>query len=176
MAYPVLIKAEQIQNRLAELAKQIESDFPSPARPLLFVGVLKGSFIFLADLVRKLSVPLEIDFLEVSSYGDAMESSGEAKILKDLRSPIEGRDLILVEDIVDTGTTLTEVIKTLEARSPKSISVCSLLHKPSREKIKVPISYLGFTIDDHFVVGYGLDVAEAHRQLKDIVIYQPPTS
>lgn len=172
MDFPVLISAESIRKRVRELGKEISRQFKDSQQPVLLVGLLKGSFIFLADLVRELDIACEIDFIEVSSYGQGTESSGQVKITKDLQINIEGRELILVEDIVDTGLTLNKVVEILERRKPRSLSICSLLHKPAREKVHVPIHYLGFTIEDHFVVGYGLDCAEAYRQLKDIVIYQ----
>ncbi len=148
----------------------------SVEKPLLIVGVLKGSFMFLADLARKMKVPTQVDFMEVSSYSGATQTSGDVRVLKDLRSNVKDRDVILVEDIVDTGLTLDRVLDFLKSKQPKSLRVCSLLYKPSRERVKIEISYLGFQIEDHFVVGYGMDYAENFRHLPYIGIYSETES
>jgi hypoxanthine phosphoribosyltransferase len=172
MSFKVLVSEEQIQNRVAELGAEISKQAPS-SQPIVMIGVLKGSFIFLADLVRKVSTPVEIDFVECSSYGSGTTSSGEVKLTRDIRVPIAGRDVILVEDIVDTGHTITFLLEHLKAHKPKSIKVASFLYKPSRKIKEVKIDYLGFTIDDYFVVGYGLDLNNKFREIKEVVIYQP---
>lgn len=159
----VLISAEQIASRVQELGAEISRDFAGKTPAL--VAVLKGSFVFLADLVRNVDIECTVDFLVVSSYGDETSSSGVVKITSDLTTPIEGRHVVLIEDIVDTGLTMKYLIENLETRHPASLSVCSLLHKPARQKVEVPIDYKGFTIDDHFVVGYGLDYAQRLRNL-----------
>lgn len=160
-----LISAEAIQTRVDALGAQITADYAGRASEtggLVVVSVLKGSFLFCADLVRKIDVPLRIDFLAVRSYGEATKSSGIVQIVHDLSRPIEGEDVLLVEDIVDTGLTLAHVIELLKTRRPRSIKLCSLLHKPARTKVEVPIDYLGFTIEDKFVIGYGLDGPREH--------------
>ncbi len=161
-----LIPEEKIKERVRELAKQISKDYAGK-RPLL-VGILKGAFIFLADLIRELSVEAEVDFLAVSSYGKATETSGEVKILKDLSESIEGKDVIIVEDIVDTGLTLRYLYDLLQTRKPASLKICVFLDKKERRQVEVPVDYVGFEVPDLFLVGYGLDFAEKYRQLKYI--------
>jgi hypoxanthine phosphoribosyltransferase len=158
-----LFSAEQIAERVRQLGAQIARDYAG--KSLVLVGVLKGSFVFAADLARAIDLPIRIDFLGVRSYGQGTETSGVVQITHDLAHPIEGEDVLLVEDIVDTGLTMAHLIDLLRTRSPASVRVCALLHKPVRARVAVPIEYLGFTIDDHFVVGYGLDYAEKYRNL-----------
>jgi hypoxanthine phosphoribosyltransferase len=159
----VLLPAEQIARRIRELGEQIARDYQ--ARDLVVVVALKGSFMFAADLVRSIALPMEIDFLGVRSYGDSTQTSGVVQITSDLTRSIEGKDVLLVEDIVDTGLTLRFLLDNLATRAPRSLRLCCLLHKPARARVQVPIDYLGFSIDDVFVVGYGLDHAQRHRNL-----------
>ncbi len=159
----VLFSEEVLQARVRILGAQIASDYQG--RDLVLVGVLKGSFIFLADLARAIDLPLSIDFVGLSSYGDATETSGVVQITTDLTRPIVGKDVVVVEDIVDTGLTMKYLLENLETRHPRSVRVCSLLTKPSRARVQVPVSYLGFSIEDKFVVGYGLDRAGLYRNL-----------
>ena len=159
-----LIDEDAIAARVAALAADIDAAFAGTEK-LVLVGLLRGSFIFIADLARKLTVPVEIDFLEVSSYGDATVSSREVRILKDLRSQIEGRDVLIVEDIIDTGHTLSAVRELLTARGPKRLEICALLDKPSRRETPVKARFVGFEIPDAFVVGYGIDYAQRNRNL-----------
>ncbi len=167
----MLFTAEQIQARIAELAAQINRDYPS-SEPLHFVAVLKGAFVFLSDLARAIAPrPVTIDFIAVSSYGAATKTSGEVRLLKDLDTPLQGRDVIIVEDIVDTGLTLNYLQDILRARDPKSLRTACLLSKPSRRKVDVPVEYVGFSIEDRFVVGYGLDNAGQYRHLPFIALH-----
>ncbi len=167
----VLLTHEQIEARVAELGAQLAADY-ADRNPVL-VSVLKGSIIFLADLVRAMDVPLAIDLMEVSSYGAATESSGQVRILKDLSGSIEGRHVIVVEDIIDTGLTLNYLLRYLEDRGPSSIRVCCLLDKPARRLASIDIDYRGFTIPDRFVIGYGLDYDERYRNLPYIGVLRP---
>jgi hypoxanthine phosphoribosyltransferase len=162
-----MISAKTIAARIEDLAREIGSEF-SGTNKLVVVGLLRGSFVFIADLVRELDLPVEVDFLEVSSYGDAMESSREVRILKDLRGEIAGRDVLVVEDIVDTGFTLSHVIKLLNAREPAKMRTIALLDKPSRREVEIKADYTGFEIPDEFVVGYGIDYAQRNRNLPHI--------
>jgi hypoxanthine phosphoribosyltransferase len=159
----VLIDAERLQNRIAELGEEISADYAG--RDLLLVGVLKGAVFFLADLMRRLTIPCEIDFMAISSYGASTDSSGVVRILKDLDINIEGRDVLVVEDIIDSGLTLSYLMRNLEARGPASLEICALLTKPERREIDVPVRYTGFEIPNRFVIGYGLDFAERYRNL-----------
>ena len=159
-----MISAKAIAARIEALAQEITTEY-SDTDKLVVVGLLRGSFVFIADLVRELSLPVEVDFLEVSSYGDAMESSREVRVLKDLRSGIEGRDVLVVEDIVDTGFTLSHVIKMLQNRTPHKLRTIALLDKPSRREVDVRADWTGFEIPDEFVVGYGIDYAQRNRNL-----------
>jgi hypoxanthine phosphoribosyltransferase len=165
-----LLTAEQIQARVRELGAAITHDYLD--RNLVIVCVLKGSFVFAADLTRCIDLPLRVDFLGVRSYGADTESSGVVQITQDLSRAIEHDDVLLVEDIVDTGLTVAHLMDLLRTRAPASIKVCALLHKPTRARIKVPLDYLGFTIEDRFVVGYGLDSAERYRNLPHIGFIQ----
>jgi len=164
-----LITAEQIRDRIAEMGVQIEADYPN-GEPIHLVGVLKGGFMFMADLVRAMSARVTLDFIAVSSYAKSTKSSGEVRMLKDLDSGLEGRHVIIVEDIVDTGLTLTYLQDILRARAPRSLKTACLLSKPSRRKVDVTVDYIGFTIDDKFVIGYGLDYAEKYRNLSHIAV------
>ena len=162
-----LISAKAIAARVEALAREISTHF-SGTDKLVVVGLLRGSFIFIADLVRELDLPVEVDFLEVSSYGNSTESSREVRVLKDLRGEIEGRDVLLVEDIIDTGYTLKHVLDILATRHPRRIEVCALLDKPSRREVEVKARWIGFEIPDAFVVGYGIDYAQRNRNLPHI--------
>jgi hypoxanthine phosphoribosyltransferase len=159
----ILIDRDTLAARVAELGAEVSADYEG--RDLLLIGVLKGAVFFMADLMRHLTVPCEVDFMAISSYGDATDSSGIVRILKDLDINIEGRDVLVVEDIIDSGLTLSYLIRNLESREPLSLEVCALLTKPSRREIDVPVRYVGFEIPNKFVVGYGLDFAERYRNL-----------
>jgi hypoxanthine phosphoribosyltransferase len=165
-----MISREQIQERVTELGAQIAADYRD--KNLVLVCVLKGSFVFTADLARAIDAPMRIEFLGVRSYGEGTSSSGVVQITQDLSRPIEGEDILLVEDIVDTGLTIAHLLDLFRTRRPNSIRVCTLLHKPARTRIQVPIDYLGFTIEDKFVVGYGLDWAEKYRNLPSISVVE----
>ena len=165
----VLLSHDQIQARVAEMGAQISADYAGKEPHL--VCVLKGACTFLTDLSRAIDLPLTLDYIAVSSYGAATKSSGEVQLIKDLSQGLDGRDLLVVEDIVDTGLTLNYMLKMLRARGPRTVKVAALLSKPSRRLVETPVDYIGFTIDDHFVVGYGLDYNEKYRNLKDIVVY-----
>ncbi len=167
----VLIEEPALQDRIRELGAEISDDYAG--RELLLVGVLKGAVFFMADLMRALAVPCEVDFMAISSYGAATDSSGVVRILKDLDISIEGRDVLIVEDIIDSGLTLSYLRRTLEARRPASLEVCALLTKPARREIDVPVRYVGFEIPNCFVVGYGLDFAERYRNLRHVAILDP---
>ncbi len=162
-----MISAKSIAARVETLAREIQEHFEGTDK-LVVIGLLRGSFIFISDLVRELDLPVEVDFLETSSYGDGMESSREVRILKDLRGEIEGRDILVVEDIVDTGHTLHHVLNLLQSRKPKRMEVCALLDKPSRREVAVSATWVGFEIPDKFVVGYGIDYAQRNRNLDHI--------
>ena len=159
----ILIEADAIQSRIGELGAEISSDYAG--RDLLLVGVLKGAVFFMADLMRELTVPCEIDFMAISSYGAATDSSGVVRILKDLDINVSGRNVLVVEDIIDSGLTLSYLMRNLRARKPASLEVVTLLTKPERREIDVPVRYTGFEIPNRFVVGYGLDFAERYRNL-----------
>jgi hypoxanthine phosphoribosyltransferase len=168
----VLLSEEQIEAKVAELGKRISDDYAG--RELTLVSVLKGSLPFMADLMRRITLPLRIDLMEVSSYGGtSTESSGLVRILKDLSAPIDGRDVLLVEDIIDTGLTLNYLIRYLKGKNPNSIKVCSLLDKPARRLVEIPLDYVGFEIPDAFVVGYGLDFGEVYRNLRFVGVLRP---
>jgi hypoxanthine phosphoribosyltransferase len=160
----VLIDEPTLQTRIAELGEEISSDYAG--KDLLLVGVLKGAVFFMADLMRSLTVPCEVDFMAISSYGAETDSSGVVRILKDLDIPLQGRDVLVVEDIIDSGLTLSYLMRNLRARDPASLEVCALLTKPGRREIEVPVKYVGFEIPNRFVVGYGLDYAERYRNLR----------
>lgn len=158
-----LVGAEELRQRVAELGAEINRDYAD--RDLVMIGVLKGAVLFLADLMRELEIPCEIDFMAVSSYGSATDSSGVVRILKDLDASIAGRDVLLVEDIVDSGLTLHYLLKNLRARDPRTLEVCALLTKPERRRVDLPIRYVGFEIPNRFAIGYGLDHAQRYRNL-----------
>ena len=159
----ILIDEETLQARIHELGAELSADYAG--RELLLVGVLKGAVFFMADLMRSLTVPCEIDFMAISSYGDSTDSSGVVRILKDLDINIEGRNVLVVEDIIDSGLTLSYLMRNLESREPASLEVCALLTKPARREIDVPVRWIGFEIANRFVIGYGLDFAERYRNL-----------
>src|SRR6266404_4593099 len=163
----ILLSADQIQKRVKDLAIAIRQDFPDD---LHLVAVLKGAFIFLSDLVRNMDGHVSLDFMAVSSYAKATTTSGEVRLLKDLDSALDGRNVVIVEDIVDSGLTLTYLQEILRARNPKSLRTACLLSKPSRRQVDVKVEYIGFTIEDRFVVGYGLDYAEQYRNLPHIAV------
>jgi hypoxanthine phosphoribosyltransferase len=167
----VLITYEQIRQQTEELGRQITEDYEG--KDLLLICVLKGGLMFLADLMREIHLPVEIDFMAVSSYGDATESSGVVRILMDLDQNVQGRHVLIVEDIIDTGRTLKYIIDNLRTRGPASIKVCTLLNKPSRRVLDIPLDYVGFTIPDRFVVGYGLDYGQIYRNLPFIGVLKP---
>src|SRR5881394_368795 len=159
----ILIDATSLQGRIRELGEEISSDYAG--RDLLLVGVLKGAVFFMSDLMRNLTIPCEIDFMAITSYGDSTDSSGVVRILKDLDINIDGREVLVVEDIIDSGLTLSYLMRNLEAREPASLEVCALMTKPERREIDVPVRYVGFEIPNRFVIGYGLDFAERYRNL-----------
>ncbi len=165
----ILISTADIQQRVRELALEIGRDYADDTQ-LHLVSVLKGAFVFLGDLVRAMDRPVSLDFMALSSYGKSTSSSGEVRLLKDLDSGLEGRNVIIVEDIVDTGLTLAYLQEILHARGPKSLKTACLLSKPSRRKVDVKVDYIGFTIEDRFVVGYGLDYAEQYRNLPYLAV------
>ena len=164
----VLIDKDTLAARVAELGAEVSADYEG--RDLLLIGVLKGAVFFMADLMRHLTVPCEVDFMAISSYGDSTDSSGIVRILKDLDINIEGRDVLVVEDIIDSGLTLSYLMRNLESREPASLEVCALLTKPERREIDVPVRYVGFEIPNRFVVGYGLDFAERYRNLPYVAV------
>jgi hypoxanthine phosphoribosyltransferase len=164
----ILVQRDELEHRVRELAAEISRDYAD--RELLLVGVLKGAVFFLADLMRHLEVACEVDFMAVSSYGASTDSSGVVRILKDLDAPIEGRDVLIVEDIVDSGLTLSYLFRMLRARGPASLEVCALLTKPARREIDLPIRYVGFEIPNRFAIGYGLDYAERYRNLPYVAV------
>ena len=165
----VLLSSDEIQARIVEMGRQITADYAG--REPHLVGVLKGACPFMTDLAQAIELPLTLDYIAVSSYGATTKSSGEVKLIKDLDQGLDGRDLLVIEDIVDTGLTLNYLRGLLRARGPRTLKVVTLLSKPSRRLVSVEVDYVGFTIDDHFVVGYGLDYNERYRNLKDIMVY-----
>jgi hypoxanthine phosphoribosyltransferase len=164
----ILVQRDELEHRVRELAAEISRDYAD--RELLLIGVLKGAVFFLADLMRHLDVVCEVDFMAVSSYGASTDSSGVVRILKDLDASIEGRDVLIVEDIVDSGLTLSYLFRMLRARGPASLEVCALLTKPDRREIDLPIRYVGFEIPNRFAIGYGLDYAERFRNLPYVAV------
>ena len=164
----IIVEENQIRSRISELAAQISADYQG--KDPLLVCVLKGAVFFMADLAREITVPCELDFMAVSSYGSATDSSGVVRILKDLDANIEGRNVMIVEDIIDSGLTLSYLRKNLHARNPASVEVCSLLTKPSRRKVDIACKYVGFEVPDKFVVGFGLDYMEKYRNLRFIAV------
>ena len=166
----VFLSSEQIRERVAQLGREISRDYPNG--PLYLIGILKGSFMFLADLARAISTPCRVEFMGISSYGKGKKSSGEVKVTKDLDVSIEGFDVLVVEDIIDSGITLTYLLNVIEQRKPKSLGIVAMLDKPERRQRPVQPKYVGFQIPDEFVVGYGLDFAEDYRNLKDVCVLQ----
>jgi hypoxanthine phosphoribosyltransferase len=166
----ILVQRDELEHRVRELAEEVSRDYAD--RELLLVGVLKGAVFFLSDLMRHLSVDCEVDFMAVSSYGSSTDSSGVVRILKDLDVSIEGRHVLIVEDIVDSGLTLSYLLRTLRARNPASLEVCALLTKPERRKVELPIRYVGFEIPNRFAIGYGLDHAERYRNLPFVAVLE----
>ena len=167
----VLLPADELQERVAQLGAQLSADYAG--RNPVLVSVLKGSIVFLADLIRAMDIPLSVDLMEVSSYGSGTETSGQVRILKDLSASIEGRDVIVVEDIIDTGLTLNYLLRYLAERNPASMRICCLLDKPARRLAEIDIDYTGFTIPDRFVIGYGLDYDERYRNLPYVGVLRP---
>jgi hypoxanthine phosphoribosyltransferase len=167
----ILISEEELAKRIKEMGEQLTQDYKG--KDLMVVGILKGCMLYLSDLVRNIDLPLTMDFMVVSSYGSATKSSGVVRIIKDLEREIEGKDVLIVEDIVDTGLTLSYLIENLKTRNPNSVKVCSLLDKPDRRKVHVDIEYVGFQIPDEFVVGYGLDYDEVYRNLPFVCVLKP---
>lgn len=165
-----MIAEDEIRKRVTALGAEISRDYAT--KNLVLVCVLKGSFVFTADLARAIEAPMRIEFLGVRSYGEGTSTSGVVQITQDLSRPIEGEDILIVEDIVDTGLTIAHLLDLFRTRRPTSIKVCALLHKPARSRIQVPIDYLGFTIEDRFVVGYGLDWGEKYRNLPSISVVE----
>jgi hypoxanthine phosphoribosyltransferase len=167
----ILVGTEDLDRRIAELGDEISRDYEG--KDLLLVGILKGAVLFLSDLLRRIEVPAEVDFMAVASYGNATKSSGVVQILKDLEEAIEGRDVLIVEDIVDTGLTLRYLLETLESRNPRSLGVCALLSKRDARIVEVPVEYVGFEIPNKFVVGYGLDYQQRYRGLPYVGVLNP---
>lgn len=164
----ILVSNAEIAKRAEEIAAQINADYKG--KPILVVGILRGASIFLADIFKRLEGDVELDFMSLSSYGSGTNSSGEVKMIKDLSEPVDGKNVLIIEDIIDTGVTLSYLIKVLEARNPESIKLCALLDKPSRRKVELKGDYIGFEIPDEYVVGYGLDYAEKYRNLPDVCV------
>jgi len=165
-----LVSEEELQTRIRELAAQVSADYQG--REMLVIGVLKGAVFFIADLLRHLTVPCELDFMAVSSYGSSTHSSGVVRILKDLDIPIAGRHVLVVEDVIDSGLTLSYLLKNLASREPASLEICSLLTKPGHRRLNIPIRYIGFDLPDAFVIGYGLDYSERWRNLPYIAVLE----
>jgi hypoxanthine phosphoribosyltransferase len=168
----ILVPADDLQRRVGELAAEISRDYEG--RDLVLVGVLKGAVFFVADLMRSLEVSCELDFMAVTSYGSATDSSGVVRILKDLDSSIEGRDVLIIEDIIDSGLTLHYLIRNLRARNPRTLEVCALLTKPERRRVDLPIRYVGFEIPNRFAIGYGLDYDQRYRNLEYVAALEGP--
>jgi len=167
----ILIDEPTLSSRVAELGAEVSADYQG--RDLLLIGVLKGAVFFMADLMRHLTVPCEVDFMAISSYGDQTDSSGVVRILKDLDINMEGRHVLVVEDIIDSGLTLSYLMRSLKARKPASLEICALLTKPGRREIDVPVKFVGFEIPNRFVIGYGLDFAERYRNLPYVAVLHP---
>lgn len=164
----ILIETDELQKRIKELGQEITKDYED--KDLVVICVLKGAVLFMSDLCKNIDLPLNMDFMAVSSYGSSTQSSGVVRILKDLDSSIEGKDVLIVEDIIDTGLTLSYLVENLKSRGPKSVKICTLLDKPERRKVDVKVDYIGFTIPDDFVVGYGLDFNEKYRNLPYVCV------
>ncbi len=170
----ILFPQAQIAEIVERLGKEITAHYQDSDKELIVVGLLRGSFVFMADLVREIKLPMVTDFMTISSYGDATESSGDVKVVMDLDESIHDRDVLLVEDIIDTGNTFSKVVRMLESRKPASLKICTLLNKPSRRKVEVDIDFCGVDIPDEFVCGYGLDYAQKFRNVPYIGIYEGP--
>jgi hypoxanthine phosphoribosyltransferase len=168
----MLVQPDELARRVRALGEEISRDYAD--RDLVLIGVLKGAIFFLSDLMRAITVPCEVDFMAVASYGSATDSSGVVRILKDLDASIEGRDILIVEDIVDSGLTLNYLLRNLQARGPRSLEVCALLTKPERRKVDTPTRYVGFEIPNRFAIGYGLDHGERYRNLPYVAALQAP--
>ena len=164
----LLLSEKEIQRKVGALARKISRDFSG--REVLLIGVLKGAFIFMADLARKMTTPVKMDFIRLASYGSETQSSGKVKITKDLETPLRGKDVLVVEDIIDTGITLQHLLQRLQTRQPRSLRVVALLDKPGRREVDLQADYVGFQVENHFVVGYGLDCAEEYRNLRGIYV------
>lgn len=173
-SFRTLIGEDQIRQRIAELAAELNHDYAG--KELLLVGVLKGAIIFMVDLARAIQVPLSLDFMAVSSYGDGTQSSGVVRIIKDLEENVEGKHVLVVEDIIDTGLTLTYVLQSISARNPASLKVCAFLRKQKAQQIAVPVDYVAFDIPDVFVIGYGLDYAERNRNIPYVAVWEGETA
>ena len=169
----ILITEAEIASRINTLSEQISKAYEQTDQ-LVVIGLLRGSFVFIADLVRCLDLPVEVDFMTVSSYGNKMKSSGQLRIIKDVETDLKNRDVLIIEDIIDTGHTLSQVVSLLETRKPKSLRICTLLNKPSRREVKVDVDWVGFDIPDEFVIGYGIDYAQQGRNLQHIAIVKKP--
>ena len=167
----ILVNEEQLQDKIAQMGRQLSAEYAG--KELVLIGVLKGAIMFIVDLARAIDLPLTLDFMAVASYGASTETSGIVRILKDLDSSIEGKDVLIVEDIIDSGLTLNYILETLHARNPASLRVCSLLSKPARRRVDVPIDYICFEIPDEFVVGYGLDFNQIYRNLPFVGVLKP---
>lgn len=167
----VLFSADEIQTKVREIGQRISADYRG--EKLIVVGILKGAFIFMADLVRAIDLPVELDFMDVSSYGSSTISSGEVKIIKDLDYPVQDKHVLIIEDIVDTGLTLNYIVEILKKRGPRSVKICCLLDKPSRRQANIKPDYCGYSIEDNFVVGYGLDWDEKYRNYPAVCILKP---
>jgi hypoxanthine phosphoribosyltransferase len=170
----IVVSHDDLQQRITELGKEITADYQG--RPPLLVGVLKGAFVFMSDLARAIELPVEFDFMAISSYGSATKTSGVVRIVKDLDLDLSGRDVLVVEDIIDSGLTLNYLRRNLLARHPASLEICALLVREDQQKADLDLKYVGFTIPPAFVIGYGLDVAERYRNLPDVRVYVGPTS
>ena len=164
----VLLSEKQVQQKVRALARKISQDFSG--REVLLIGVLKGAFIFMADLARRMTPPVKMDFVRLASYGSGTQSSGKIRIIKDVETPLRGKDVLIVEDIIDTGVTVKHLYQRLKARKPRSLKVVTLLEKPARRQVNFQADYVGFQIENHFVVGYGLDCAEEYRNLRAIYV------
>lgn len=165
-----LISKEQIQKRVKELGEQITNDYKDDDAPMVVVGILKGSVIFMSDLVREIKLPLSMDFMEISSYGDEFESSREIKIIKDLAHSVKGKNVLVVEDIIDSGLTLKKILQMIGKRGPKEVILCTLLNKEERRQADVDVQYIGFNIPDEFVSGYGLDYKQEYRNIPYVCV------
>lgn len=170
----VLLSQDQLQDIVARLGREITEEYKGSDKDLIVIGLLRGSFLFMADLVRQIKLPMTVDFLTVSSYGDETVSSGDVKVIMDLDETITDCDVLVVEDIIDTGNTFSKVIRMLKSRQPASLKICTLLNKPSRREVEIPIDFCGQNIPDEFVCGYGLDYAQQYRNVPYIGIYTDP--